>query len=104
MNITQIKAAISAVTGHPLPFLQFTTQLDQDKNPTPWVSHWDNINRIRVTMHEEVLKAIKDDLTFSGLAYKIEQVQPEPDATTGEAKSPYTRIILITPKNIVGTF
>lgn len=104
MTIQQIKVAISAATGKPLPFLQFVTQLDAEKKPTEWVSHWDNINRIRVTMHQEVLQTVLATPEFNGLAYKVETVQPVPDPITKEEKSPYIRFILITPQNIVGTF
>ena len=97
MNITQIKSQIGADQGISVPVLQFVTQLTEDKQPTEWVSHWDNTNRIRVSMHQDVLGQIVKDTTFNGLALKTETVTPV-------GKEPYVRYIVITPLNIVATF
>lgn len=98
MNITQIKTAIGQ------PVLTMVRQLELKANPndkdvpTKWVSHWDNINRIRVSMHEDVFNQIKADPNFGGLAVK------PPVVHTPEGKQPYTMYVVITPKNIEATF
>lgn len=92
MNITQIKTAIGQ------PVLTMVRQLDENKQPTQWISHWDNTNRVRVTMHEEVFNKIKDDKDFGGLAVKpVQEMTPE-------GKAPYKLFVVITPKNIEATF
>jgi hypothetical protein len=92
MNIEQIKSQIGQ------PVLTMTRQLDENKQPTSWISHWDNTNRVRVTMHEEVFNKIKADKSFGGLAVKPAQV------LTPEGKQPYKLYVIITPKNIEATF
>jgi len=99
MNIFQIKAEIAAKCGVAVPNLVMVRQLTEDKQPTEWLSHWDNDNRIRVTMHEDVFKKIQaDPKKCTGLAIKksIEEATDE--------RAAYTRIIVITPQHIVGTF
>lgn len=91
MNLTQIKTKIGQ------PVLTMVRQLDETtKEKTQWLSHWDNDNRVRVTMHEEVFNQILQDKDFGGLAFKTEIVK-------SEGKQPYTRYVVITPKNIEAT-
>lgn len=99
MNIAQIKTQIAATTGRPLPVLQLVRQFAEDgETPQEWVSHWDNDNRIRVTMHEDILKTLKEDKDFDGLAVKHDSVPAE-----GERMA-YERFVVITPRNIEATF
>lgn len=98
MNIEQVKAAIAASTGKPLPTLLMVRQTTEDGASTPWVSHWDNENRIRVTMHEDVLKKIKADPAKVGYAFKRQDV-PANDERAG-----YTRFVVIEPTNVEATF
>jgi hypothetical protein len=49
-------------------------------------------------MHEDVYALIVKDRDFDKLAYKVSQVTPtDPD------KLPYTRIVIITPIQLLGT-
>lgn len=100
MNIVDIKAAIAAKTGFPLPHLTMVRQMEQDKpeEKTEWLSHWDNDNRVRVVMHQDILESIKANPEMATLAFKYEEV-PE---TTDRAA--YKRFVVITPKNIEATF
>ena len=101
MNMHQIKAQISAKTGTPIVALNMVRQFEDDAKTvsTPWLSHWDNDARIRVTMHEDVLNLLKTDADSNGLALKYEEVQP-----ADESKSPYKRFVIITPKHIEASF
>lgn len=93
MDIQQIKDQIG------LKNLVMVRQFEQDTNtPTPWLSHWENDSRIRVTMHEEVFNQIKADPEKSGLAVKKELIH-----ANGE-RAEYIRFVVITPRNIEGTF
>ena len=99
MNIQDLKAQIAAENGITLPHLVLVQQFEEDgKTPAPWVSHWDNTKRIRVTMHQDVFNQIKADPTKAGLALKKEVVPATAD------RAEYTRYVVITPQNIVGTF
>lgn len=83
--------------------LTLVRQLDENKQPTQWLSHWDDKNRVRVSLHQDVLSSIKANPTFDGLGYKKEVV-PAKMVKGADGKeteqAPYTRIVLITPKNI----
>ena len=98
MNIVQLKTELSTKCGVQFPTLTMVRQLAEDQTPTEWLSHWDNDNRIRVTMHQDVFGKIKADPKFNGLALKKELVE----AT--EIRAAYTRFVVITPKNIEGVF
>ena len=103
MNIQEIKAAISAKVGTVIGTLSMVRQFDADpvdntkKVITPWVSHWDNDQRVRITMHEDIMSALKADINKSDLAYKYELVKPAD-------KQSYHRFVIITPKDIEATF
>ena len=105
MNIVEIKAAISAKVGFTLGTLSMVRQFDEtvaadgttSKSPSPWVSHWDNDHRVRVTMHEDIMQQLKDNPTKADLAFKHELVAPA-------GKQPYNRFVVITPKDVVATF
>ena len=97
MNIQQIKAEISAKSGVQFPNLSMVRQFDEQGVKQPWLSHWDNDNRIRVVMHEEVFEDIKSNPAKADLALKKEVVEATDD------RAAYTRFVVITPKNIEGT-
>ena len=107
MNIQQIKVEIAnkAQLSNPITALNMVRQMvegtENDPKPTPteWLSHWDNDNRVRVTMHETVFEQIKANPLMEGLAVKHEVVQPE-----DETKAPYLRFVVITPRFIEGVF
>lgn len=92
MNITQIKEAIGQ------PVLNMARQLDENKVPQPWVSHWDNDKRVRVTMHDDVFNLIVADKNFDKLAYKTAEVPATPE------RAAYQRIVVITPTQLLATF
>jgi hypothetical protein len=108
MNINQLKpnmaSAISAVLGKPysLPEINLYTQVDKDTQvQTEFLSHWDDIERVRITMHQDILAKIKADPTFSGLAFKKpEVVTPQAGA---KSEKTYLHVIVITPNNIAAT-
>jgi hypothetical protein len=92
MNIQAIKSALG------LSALMLVRQINAETaEPTPWVSHWDNDRRVRVTMHEDVLNQIKQNPDRLDLAYKTQPV-------TSEGKQPYTRYVVIIPANVEATF
>lgn len=95
MNITQLKADINAKHGTKLTSLNMVRQFDETgKLKQPWLSHWDNDNRVRITMHEDVLKQVQENPSMEGLAAKVEIVPETPE------RASYTRLVVITPKNI----
>lgn len=94
MNITEVKASISAQAGFQLSTLDLHEQKDDNDVVNPeWVSHWDNTHRVRVTMHRSIMDKIVADRGFDGLAIKnMETVTPK-DTT----KAAYRRFVVITP-------
>ncbi len=105
MNIQEIKAAISAKCNTTIGTLAMVRQFDEStdaagtvtKVASPWVSHWDNDARIRVTMHEDIMASLKTNPLKSDLAFKYEHVKPAD-------KAPYHRFVVITPKDVEATF
>jgi hypothetical protein len=55
LNIDGVKKSMG------IPMLNMIRQLDHHGNKTCWLSHWEKEKRIRVTMHETVMKAIQAD-------------------------------------------
>ena len=110
MNIQQIKQQISAITGVPIIALNMVRQMTQETQgtetpePTEWLSHWDNDNRIRVTMHENVLKTIKDDPKVNVLALKNTLVEAEGQPGDDAYRAAYRRFVVITPNFIEASF
>lgn len=99
MNIAQLKVAIATKFAILLPSLMLVRQLNEEtKAPEPWVSHWENDARIRITMHDDVLTKVKADPTFDGLAVKYQMVDATPD------RAAYARAIIIVPANVEATF
>lgn len=100
MTITQIKAALGIST------LMMIRQKDQESGAvTPWISHWDNDLRIRVTMHEDVFNEIKKSPEKADLAFKKQLVAPKlaADGKTIDREG-YLRIVVIIPANVEATF
>jgi hypothetical protein len=99
MNITQFKSEIATKTGITLAALNLARQLDEaTKAPTPWLSHWDNDKRVRITFHEDVAKAIKDSPERTDLAYKLDTIP------ANQEREGYIRIVAIIPQNIEFSF
>lgn len=95
MKIADLKTAIAADAGINLPTLMLVRQKDQNTDaPQPWLSHWDNDKRVRISLHEDVAKKVQEDANYDGLAYKKEEV-----VETSERKA-YTRYIIINPTSV----
>lgn len=109
MNINEIKAEIGQQNNTTIGTLMFVRQMKQKApdapetepdEPTEWLSHWDNDKRIRVTLHQDVLKTIQNGggAAFGGLAMKKEVVPAKGD------RAAYTRYVLITPNHVEAAF
>ena len=91
MNISQIKSEIG------IEVLNISRQKDESGVPQPWVSHWDNTRRIRVTMHDDVFALIMKDKSYDKLAIKTTLVPATPE------RGEYTRYVVITPVDLLAT-
>ena len=93
MNITQIKSKLDLVT------LDLNTATDKDNKPTVdkdgnvgmWMRHWDNDNRVAVSIHKELMNEIKADSSIASLGLQFE----EREGTKGTYKS--YRIVKFAP-------
>jgi hypothetical protein len=99
MNIQSIKQQIAAKTGASLPTLLMSQQVDKESGELqPWATHWDNDQRVRVTMHIDLFNDLKKDPTQEGLAFKEQKIEAKGD------RAAYTRFVVIKPTNVLGTF
>lgn len=101
MTIQQIKDAIGIATlmlVRQLEPIPEGAPIDFKPVPTQWVSHWDNEKRIRVTMHEDVLKVLKANPSKNDLAIKKQEV------LASDTREAYTRYVVIVPANVEATF
>lgn len=96
MNINQIKQQVSEITNTPCNALTMQQAKDETGVLIPWVTHWDNINRIRVGMHLEVFQAIMSDPKLDKLALQHEIKESD--------KGQFHNFTVITPQNVLGTF
>lgn len=95
----QLKADITAKSGFPVGTLQFVRQFAEDGvTPTEWVSHWDNTNRIRISMHQDVMETLRANPAFEGLAAKFETMPAKDD------RESYDKFTIITPKHLEMAF
>jgi hypothetical protein len=53
--------------------LNLNTALDKDNQPTEWMRHWDNDNRIAVSLHKDTLAKIKANNMMSNLVLQTEE-------------------------------
>lgn len=104
MNIAVIKSQIAKVQGIELPTLMMVRQFDEAKQPQPWLSHWDNTSRTRITMHEEVFNEIKANPQAEGYAFKSELVPAKGTPDTEGYRAAYHRFVVIKPLNVEATF
>jgi hypothetical protein len=95
MNTQELKLQIASKAQIPAPqTMMWTRQLDSNDAPTSWLTYWDNDNRVRVVMHDDVAAKIKSNPAFDQLALKpMEEVTPE-------GKKPYKLFIVIVPQNV----
>ena len=96
MNINQIKQQIAQITSTPCNALTMQQQKDEQGVHIPWVTHWDNIGRIRVGMHLEVFNAIMANPANDKLALQHEIKESE--------KGQFHSFTVITPQDVLGTF
>ena len=98
MDMTALKAAIAAKAGIQLPTLMLVRQLDENQTPQPWLSHWENDARVRITFPEDVAKAVAAEPTIDKLAFKYSEVDAH-----GEVEA-YKRFVVIIPSTVEMTF
>lgn len=55
-----------------IPTFQFNTASDVDGNPTEWFRHWDNENRVAVSIHKELAQELKSNPSISSLGLQHE--------------------------------
>lgn len=66
MLLSEIKTQIG------INSLQLNTAKTEGGVPTQWVRHWDNENRVAVSLHKELLAEIQSDPTISTLGIQTE--------------------------------
>jgi hypothetical protein len=98
MLLSEVKERLSVRT---LEFVRSTVDQEVNgkivKTPTPWLRHWDNVNRFAVVAHEDVIAKLKANPN-QPCALKSEfGVMPKNGAA--DAK-PYDNHILICPNTI----
>lgn len=70
--------------------LNLNTALDKDNQPTEWLRHWDNDNRVAVSLHKDTFAKIKANPSMPNLATQME----ERDGSQGKYKA--IRIVAVT--------
>jgi hypothetical protein len=85
MTLAQIKEQIG------IPQLELNTAEDKDSKPTDWMRHWDNDNRVAVSIHKELVEELKADANISSLGLQSETRNGE----QGDYKA--YRIVRFTP-------
>ena len=85
MTITEIKSKLQITS------LELNTATDANDNATEWMRHWDNDNRVAVSIHKELVSELQADANISSLALQTE-------TRTGD-KGDYTahRVVKYTP-------
>lgn len=67
MTLTEIKNKLDIST------LQLNTANDKDNKPTLWMRHWDNENRVAVSIHKELVAELKANSTLASLGLQSEK-------------------------------
>lgn len=90
MNISQIKAQLG------IPSLQLVTALTTEGEKTEWMRHWDNNNRVAVSIHKSTVEKIKANPEGE------DSLDIQTETRTGE-QGEYTahRIVRYTPAEVV---
>lgn len=52
--------------------LNLNTANDKDNQPTEWMRHWDNSNRVAISLHKDTLAKIKANPNMSNLVLQQE--------------------------------
>lgn len=89
MNLSEIKSKLQIET------LSLNTAMDKDNNPTEWMRHWDDENRIAISVHKELVSELQADPEINTLGLQTE--------TRQGSKGPYTaiRIVKFTPAEVI---
>lgn len=69
-NIMATIAEIKTQLGYAV--LNLNTANDKDNQPTDWMRHWDNTNRVAVSLHKDTLAKIKANPSMPNLALQQE--------------------------------
>ena len=85
MTLTQVKDKLD------IPQLELNTATDKAGVKTDWMRHWDNDNRVAVSIHKELVADIKANPTMTSLGLQSE--------TRNGSKGAYTayRIVKFKP-------
>ena len=81
MTLAQVKDQIG------IQQLELNTAEDKDGNKTDWMRHWDNDNRVAVSIHKELIAEIKSNSNIASLGVQKEK-------RTGE-QGDYTAIRIV---------
>ncbi len=84
MTIEEIKSRVG------FSALNLSYSVDAQGNKTEWLTDWDNERRVRITIHEDTVKAIKKNPKMTNLAIQTEGKESQ------ESGLPYTmhRVIM----------
>jgi hypothetical protein len=66
MNLQEIKNKID------IQKFELNTATDKDNNPTEWMRHWDNDNRVAVSIHKDLVGELQADANISSLGLQTE--------------------------------
>lgn len=70
MNIAEIKSTLNVAQ------LNLTTAKDASNAPTEWMRHWDNTNRVAISIHKDTVAAIQADATANlGIQTEIRKAE-----------------------------
>ena len=81
MNLSQIKSELG------IPTFNLNTAKDKDNNPTEWMRHWDNENRVAVSIHKDLVGELKADSEINSLGMQKETREGD--------QGPYTAIRIV---------
>ncbi len=77
MDILQVKSQIGVAS------LELNTALDKDGQATEWMRHWDNDNRVSVSIHKDLVAKLKAQGTkIKSLGLQTEKREGEQGAYT----------------------
>ena len=66
MNLAQVKTELG------IPTLQLNTATDAAGNKTAWMRHWDNENRVAISLHKDLIAEIKANPAIDSLGTQVE--------------------------------
>ena len=89
MNLAQIKTEVN------IKSFQLNTAKDSNQQPTDWMRHWDNDNRVAVSIHKDLVQELQADPEINSLGLQKE--------TRSGEKGEYTayRIVKYNPAEVV---